>query len=99
MSYHSPQIPNNSRWEFPEVLVGIANDYIDSESGGLIMPVIVMHCGRSLASRGPHFVGAKGGSALYGGASGPGGHRHGDCQSRCSGPPGHASGTVTQVVP
>jgi hypothetical protein len=78
--------------------VGIANDYImiDSESG-LIM--IVMHCGRSLASRGPHFVGAKGGSALYGGASGPGGHRHGDCQSRCSGPPGHASGTVTQVVP
>ena len=98
MSYHSPQIPNNSRWGFPEVLVGIANDYImiDSESG-LIM--IVMHCGRSLASRGPHFVGAKGGSALYGGASGPGGHRHGDCQSRCSGPPGHASGTVTQVVP
>jgi len=71
MSYHSPQIPNNSRWEFPEVLVGIANDYImiDSESG-LIM--IVMHCGRSLASRGPHFVGAKGGSALYGGASRPG---------------------------
>ena len=27
------------------------------------MIMIIIHCGRSLASRGPHFVGAKGGSA------------------------------------
>ena len=69
------------------------------------MIMIIIHCGRSLASRGPHFVGAKGAAAPYMAArrGRARGHRHGDC----SGPAGHAGGTVTvtpagavtQVVP